>query len=133
MFEELLSGALLAAQPLLVALIGWLSVRVVAWLKTRTDNEFVQHALVKVGNAAFTVVKEVEQVMVSEVTKDGKLTKGDADLAKKTAVAKLKSYLSLPELLRLLNTKDAKVVDEYLASQVEAAVSEVKKSRPLAK
>jgi len=59
-----------------------------------------------------------------EAAADGKLTAEEAAHIKQVAVDKLKSYVSVDELTRLVA---AKSIDSFLGSVVEAQVVESKK------
>lgn len=129
MSEELvkiLGDLAVVVSPLLGALIGWIAVKVKKLIDSKIENETLRLIASKFNSALWSVVKEAEQTVVKEFkakSADGKLTKADGDAIAAAVVAKLKSYLSLDELIKLFGSAEA--VDKAIKSHVEAAVNDL--------
>ena len=56
-----------ALGTVITALLGWISVRVSAWLKAKTKNESIGGALARLTDSVFTAVKLVNQTLKREI------------------------------------------------------------------
>ena len=129
--RDLLWNLFLALSPTLLALVGWLSARLALLIKAKTRNEYLQGVLLRLNDAVWASVREVEQTMVTALkagTVDGKLTETGRQNAKSAAIATVKEHLGpqgLADLCNVLGISGA-VVDNFLGKRVEAAIAESK-------
>lgn len=129
MKELIVKSAIDLAAVLLPLILGLVANLVKKWsdkLKADTDNKLAGAALSKVTTLAYVVVSEVSQTIVADLKAaavDGKLTDEEKAQIKASAVAKLKSYISLDEAKRLIGVGD---IDSFLGTLIESAVSETK-------
>lgn len=132
---KLLGEIAVALSPVIVALVGMLAAYLAKMIKGKVDNQLVEKGLLMLNDGVWTVVKEMEQTMASEFKKaaaDGKLTDDEKRALKSAALMKLKSFVSLDELARLLGLgKDAGAVENLIDSKVEAAVHDLKEAKAL--
>jgi hypothetical protein len=115
---------------ILVPLLGFLGKKLADFISTKTKNEAVKGILLKLDHAAVTVVQELSQTMADkfkEASADGKLSPEESQQLKDLAISKLKSYLSLDEVAKLLSVAD---VQSFLASKIESAIVQVKQANP---
>ncbi len=118
---------LMAMMPLLLAAVSWAVKKLGDKFAADSKSRLTGMALEKVATVAEIVVKELSATLVAEYKKaaaDGKLTAEEKAQIKQIAVDKLKSYLSLDELTRVVA---AKSIDTFLGSVVESEVSNQKK------
>lgn len=93
-----------ALSPLLLAALSWLSLRIAALISAKVKNERVQGILVRLDDAVFLAVREVEQVFVSMLktaSEDGVLTAEERRQAKDAALQAARSYLGTRGLAEL--------------------------------
>lgn len=75
---KLTDVALMALQvvaPVLMAALTWAAAKLAALIRSKVDNEYLRGALVRLDDAVFTAVKELQQTVVAEVkaaSADGK-------------------------------------------------------------
>lgn len=135
--HKIISAILSAILPALFAGIAWLGMRLEAYIRARTKNDYAEGVLVRFQHLLFAVVKELSQTVVDQYKKaseDGKLTSEEKATIKRTAVATLKSYLGatgLAELGKVLGM-DGGALDDYLGTAVEAAVLDLSRATPRA-
>lgn len=123
---QLIGDLMVAISPALVALIGFLAVKLAKFIKAKSDNALVEGGLLKLNDAVFTVVKELEQTMASEFAKaaaDGVISPEEKAMLKAAAMDKLKGYVSFSELSRLFGLSDP---EAFVGAKVEAAVHDLK-------
>jgi hypothetical protein len=113
--------------PVLVAALGWVFVRLAAYIKAHTKNARVQGILLRLNDATFTAVSSLEQTVVTaakESTSDGRLTVRSGEVVKAAAMAAIKSHLGpqgIGELKAILGVQDADL-DSFLSSRIESSV-----------
>lgn len=115
--------------PALAALLAWMSVQVSLWIKNRVHNERIASVLDRLSQLAFTVVQEIQQTVVSNLS--DKANKTALAAARDQAIATLKSHLGdkgLQELMTALGLKDDAAVTRLLVSYVESSVKSMKDS-----
>jgi hypothetical protein len=131
---ELGANILVAGSPALLAALSWLSVRGAQLINAHVGNLYLRGVLLRLDNAVFAAVKEVQLVTVDAIkssAKDGKLTADERIQVKQTAVGAVKSHLGaegLAELAKILGL-DADAVDRFVSSHVEAAVHDLRNAR----
>lgn len=130
-FTEIALVALQILSPVLLAGLTWLAARVAALIQARVKNEHLRGVLVRLEDAVFTAVKDVQQSVVDEIkaaSADGKISASERQRIKGAAVGNVKSYLGpkgVAELGRVLGL-GAGALDGLIASKVEAAVHDIR-------
>lgn len=122
--------AIMALKALLPILLTWATARWDHWVRTKVKNEKLQALLLRVDDAASTAVLSVGQTYADALTRaaaDGKITKGEADEAKRRAVAEAKRQLG-PEgweqWCKLMGNESK--AEDGLSARIEAALKKVK-------
>ena len=67
---KLTDVALMALQvvaPVFMAALTWAAAKLAALIRSKVDNEYLRGALVRLDDAVFTAVKELQQTVVAEV------------------------------------------------------------------
>ncbi len=122
--------------PLILALLGWLGMKLSTLIRTKIKNEMIGGMLARLNDSVFTAVKSVEQTMVRQLkaAKDPEspggtqITKEEGEQVKSAALAEIKSYWGprgLSELGSVLGLESGGL-DKLLESKVEAAVHDTK-------
>jgi hypothetical protein len=125
---------LLIELPLIVVAL-WVAVRVALLLSARQHNERLLTTLTRLENAAYTSVREIEQVLVEGLKArqiDGRLKDDNAQGARSTAMKALMANLGpagLREIRRSLGLPRKTPLDRILISHLEAAVYDLKACR----
>ena len=128
---KVLGEVAVALSPVLIALLGIVAQKVAGLISAKTKSELARSLLLRLDHAVFSVVKELQQVVVEEFKKasaDGKLTDAEKAQIRQVALDKLKSFVSFTELGKLLSIAD---VEGFVASRVEAAVHDLKRDELL--
>lgn len=123
--------------PFLTALLAWVSMKVAAWIRAKTQNEYVAGTLLRLNDSAFTAVKAIEQTLVRELkaaktpaSAGGvRLTAEEAEQVKQAALAEVRSYWGpkgVRELATILGLND-EALQRVLSSKLEAAVHDVRR------
>lgn len=129
--RDLMWSLFQVCSPAILALVGWLSVKLAGLITAHTSNAYVQGVLLRLNDAVWTAVAEVEQTMVKALkagTLDGKLTTTGAENAKAAAVATIKEHLG-PQGIADLGTIlgiTGPAIDAFLGKRVDAAVGAAK-------
>ncbi len=114
-------------QGLIVGLLGWLAMRVGKWLGASTDNEYAKGVLLRLNDAVFSTVMQLEQTLVAELkaaNADGKLTADERKRVRDVAIDLVRDQIG-PKGLE----KAAKVlgldmrIDEFISGRVESEVA----------
>jgi hypothetical protein len=122
---------LTALAPILAALIGWLGVKIAAWITQATSNEMLKGVLTRLDTAVFNVVKETMMTTIDAAKAadaNGQLPAAVGVAAKDAALVKIKSYLGVEgwkQLMLVLGLDDAQAAS-YVATKLEATVHSVK-------
>lgn len=131
------------AIPVVVALFGWLSARLVSWLKTKTKNEVLHGMMTRLNESVTALVLEAEQTLVTEMKKaraadspGGKtLTDNEARNVKKNVLDNLRNMFGqkgIDELKNVLGVDDTGL-DKFLSAKIEGAVLADKRSSMIPK
>lgn len=126
--SDLMWNLFQALSPALVALVGWLSMRLAALIKANTSNAYLQGVLLRLNDAVAIAVRETQQVMVEQLKKTdptGKLTETAKANAKAAAIATIKAHLGpkgITELATVFGVAGP-ALDGLLGARVEAAVA----------
>lgn len=131
--RDLLWQLFQVCSPALLALIGWLSLKLADLIKAKTDNAYVQGVLLRLNDAVWTAVREVEQTMVGALKAtntdgSGKLTETSQANAKTAAINTIKEHLGpkgLAELGDIIGVAGP-ALDQFLGKRVEAVVNAAK-------
>lgn len=117
--------------PLLLVATAWLFARLAALIRAHVHNVVVQGALLRLNDAAQTIVAMLEQTevpLLKQSAATGKLTLDDARMLKAKAITMVKDYLGKNGVATLKQVFDTDALQEVIAAKVEAAVAEGKKS-----
>lgn len=117
---------LTALSPVIVALLGWLAVKVTSTINAKVKNEYLRGVLNRLSSEVIDTVHAVEQIATrSDLTGEAK---------KAMVIDLLKQHYGthgLKDLARVLGvTVDG--LDSYLGTKVEAAVSVMPAKSPKA-
>lgn len=114
--------------------ITWVAVALAAlvakYVIAKIDNETVRKYVGRAWTEVKSAVAEVYQTYVAELkaaSADGKLTDEEKAEAKKKAIALAKSNIGKKGLARLVRILGIDALDDWLGTQVEAAVDLSKK------
>ncbi|MHB1844734.1 MAG: hypothetical protein ACYCWW_07865 [Deltaproteobacteria bacterium] len=122
---------LVLLSPVLLAALAWASARLAQFITAHVKNAYLKNALVRLDDAVFSAVKELEQTLVAEVkasSGDGKLSAADCDRIKRAAMDKVKSYLGMKgiaEIATILGLSP-EALDGVIGTRIEAAVHDVR-------
>jgi len=128
---EYLINILGALSPIVVALLGWVSVKLSGLIKAKTNNAMLEGVLVRLNDTIWAAVKDAEQTMRVELTKakaDGDITKEEYAHIKASVVANIRAHLGMKGLLEIMSVLglDDNGVTKLIGSKVEAAVLDMK-------
>lgn len=119
--------------PVLLAALTWAATKLAFFIQARIKNEYLRNALVRLEDAVFTAVKELDQTVVAEIkaaSADGKITDDEKKRIKEKALASVKSHIGtkgLSELAKVLGLESG-ALDGFLSSKVEAAVHDLRRA-----
>ena len=122
---------LVLLSPVLLAALAWASARLAQFITAHVKSAYLKNALVRLDDAVFSAVKELEQTLVAEVkasSGDGKLSAADRDRIKRAAMDKVKSYLGMKgiaEIATILGLSP-EALDGVIGTRIEAAVHDVR-------
>jgi hypothetical protein len=128
------SQAILALSPVLLAALSWLSLQAAGLIKTRTKHENVKGTLLRLDDAVFVAVRQIQQVIVEQLkaaSADGTLTAEERDQVKTATLDAVRSYVGpkgVLEICKILGLGDAEL-ERVLGPRVEAAVFELNARR----
>lgn len=130
---NILNIASVAAQllaPVLMAALALASTWLAALIRTKVKNEFLRGVMLRLDDAVFAAVKEVEQVIVArlkEASADGTITAQERVAVKNAAIASVKEQLGQQGLVAV-SKAIGDGLDAVLGAKVEAAVHDMKTS-----
>lgn len=119
---------ILALSALLTLALGWLAVRYASWIKEKIKNARIEGILLRLGDAVFKVVRELQQTVVDKAKTDGEWNKEKAEEVKKAAIAKLKEYLGpkgIAEAMAVLGL-DMPGLEKLLSTMIESDVFDLR-------
>src|SRR5690606_3248430 len=94
--------------PVLLAAITWAAAKLAQLIRAKVGNEYLKGVLVRLDDAVFTAVKDLQQSVVEEIklaSADGKITDEEKRRIKDKALATVKSHIGakgLAELAKIL-------------------------------
>lgn len=122
--------------PVLLAALTWAAAKAAELVRAKVKNEYLKGVLVRLDDAVFTAVKELQQSVVDEIKRasaDGKITDEEKRRIKEKALTTVKSHLGnkgLAELAKILGLNGGGL-DGLLSSKVEAAVHDLRRTAPV--
>lgn len=123
--------------PLLLAALTWASVKLAELVRAKVKNEYLKGVLVRLDDAVFTAVKDLQQTVVDQIkaaSADGKITDDEKKEIKRRALEAVKAHLGvkgLSEVGTILGLGGG-AVESLLSSKVEAAVHDLRRATPAA-
>jgi hypothetical protein len=112
--------------PVIGIIVMWASLKLPQWVKAKVQNESVAGVLERLMTLAFTVVQEVQQTFVSNLTEP---TTEQLAVARDKAVTSLKAYLGpkgIEELKKVLGLDGDTAVERLIITFIESAVHNLK-------
>jgi len=82
--------------PLLLAALTWAAAKLAQLIRAKVQNEYLKGVLVRIDDAVFTAVKDLQQTVVEQIkaaSADGKITDDEKKQIKDKALAAVKSHL----------------------------------------
>ncbi len=120
--------------PVLLAGLSWLSVKAAQLISAKVKNEYLKGVMVRLDDAVFAAVREVQQVTVDSLkaaSADGQLTPDERAKVKQAAIDTIKSHLGakgIAEVANILGLENG-AIEKLLSTRVEAAVHDLKSAR----
>ena len=115
--------------PMLLAALGWLSLKLSSYIKAHTQNARIQGILLRLNDAATTAVESVEQTVVASLkasAQSGNLGRSAAEEAKRAAVLQVEATLGgqkgLAEAMQILGITSLDDLKNLIGSKIEAHV-----------
>ena len=127
-------NAVTILSPVILALLGWLSLKAANLIQAKVKNEYSRGVLVRLDHAVFTAVKQVQQTMVAQfkrLSADGKLTEDDKNEVFNAALGRARRYIGadgISQLAHILGLSSP-AFDELLVGKIESAVIDLKGSQ----
>jgi len=121
--------ALKALSPVILALIGWIGVRLNQYIAAKVKNEKMQGMLSRLNDVAVDAVKEVEQTFMGALEKP---TKEDMTKAKDMALASIKTHMGqrgLNEMKKVMGIANEGDLEKMLLSLLESRVLDLKMAK----
>lgn len=118
----------LALSALITFALGWLAIRYASWIKEKIKSVRIEGILLRLGDAAFKVVRELQQTVVDKLKADEKWDGDEAKKVKKAAIAKLKEYIGpkgVQEAFDVLGI-DMPGLEKIIGTFIEAEVHDLK-------
>ena len=123
--------------PVLLAALTWAAAKLAQLIRAKVQNEYLKGVLVRVDDAVFTAVKNLQQTVVEQIkaaSADGKITDDEKKQIKEKALAAVRSHLGtkgLTEAAAILGLGGS-ALEGLLSSKVEAAVHDLRRTAPIA-
>jgi hypothetical protein len=119
--------------PVLLAALTWAAAKLAQLIRVKVRSEYLRQVLVRVDEAVYTAVKDVQQSVVEEIkaaSADGKITDEEKKRIKERAITSVRSHLGpkgITEIGTILGL-DAGALEGFLSSKVEAAVHDIRRA-----
>ena len=119
----------------MLAALTWAAAKLAQLIRAKVQNEYLKGVLVRVDDAVFTAVKDLQQTVVEQIkaaSADGKITDDEKKQIKDKALAAVKSHLGtkgLAEAASVLGLGGG-ALEGLLSSKVESAVHDLRRSTP---
>jgi hypothetical protein len=127
--QKIFIDILVALSPIIIGLLGMIQIKIHNYIQAHTDNKLAETGLLKMNDAVFAVVKEMNQLVVSEFKKanaDGKLTPEEKSTIKQMAINKLKDYISIKELMRIFGFGSEPIAEAFIGTKIESTIASIK-------
>lgn len=121
--------------PVVLAVLTWAAAKLAQLIRAKVQNEYLKGVLVRLDDAVFTAVKDLQQSVVDEIkaaSVDGKITEEEKRRIKEKAISAVKSHLGtkgLAEVAKILGLEGG-ALEGLLSSKVEAAVHDLRRTAP---
>ena len=120
--------------PLAVGAVSWAATRLSGLMTVRLRGDAQQSALTRIDEAAFTVVREMEQVTVNafrSASPRGTLGTNIPSLLHRAALGRVRDHLGPKQMSALAQALglDGDAVNRLIGTRIEAAVYELKRQR----
>lgn len=118
--------ALKALSPVILALLGFIGMRLNQWIAAKVKNEQVQGILTRLSDVSINAVKEVEQTFISTLEHP---TAEDAKKARDAALSTIKSHMGargLDEMKKVLGIEKDGDLEKLLITFLESHVHDLK-------
>ncbi len=131
---NLAAQAIMALSPILLAALSWLSLQAAGLIKAKVKHENVRGILMRLDDAVFVAVRQVQQVVVDQLkaaSADGTLTPEEGRQVKVATLEAIRSYVGpkgVLEICKILGLGDDEL-ERVLGPRVEAAVFELNARR----
>ena len=131
---NLAAQAIMALSPVLLAALSWLSLQAAGLIKTKVKHENVRGTLLRLDDAIFVAVRQIQQVIVDQLkaaSADGTLTPEERRQVKLATLEAVRSYVGpkgVLEICKILGLGDHEL-ERVLGPRVEAAVFELNARR----
>ena len=122
--------------PLLLAALTWAAAKLAQLIRAKVQNEYLKGVLVRVDDAVFTAVKDLQQTVVEQIkaaSADGKITDDEKKQIKEKALGAIRSHLGTKGLTEAANVLGlgGGALEGLLSSKVEAAVHDLRRATPV--
>ena len=122
--------------PLLLAALTWAAAKLAQLIRAKVQNEYLKGVLVRVDDAVFTAVKDLQQTVVEQIkvaSADGKITDDEKKQIKEKALGAIRSHLGTKGLAEAANVLGlgGGALEGLLSSKVEAAVHDLRRATPV--
>ncbi len=119
--------------PLFLGALTWAAAKLAQLIRAKIQNEYLKGVLVRIDDAVFTAVKDLQQTVIEQLkaaSADGKLTDDEQKQLKEKALAAVKSHLGtkgIAEAAAILGLGGS-ALDGLLSSKVEGAVHDLRRT-----
>lgn len=123
---QLTTDALQLLAPVVLALIGWLGLRLQKLIATKVENEKIEGVLLRLEAVVETAVKETAQTFLSNLKSP---TPKDYKKARAMALESIKAYVGprgIEEAKKVLGLQEDGALEKLIASLLEATVHDLK-------
>jgi len=123
--------------PVLLSALTWAAAKLAQLIRAKAQNEYLKGVLVRLDDAVFTAVKDLQQTVVGAIkdaSADGRITDDEKRQIKEKALASVKSHLGtkgIGELAKILGLEGS-ALDGLLSSKIEAAVHDLRRAEAAA-
>lgn len=127
--QPILSQAIEALAPLLLAVLTLASAYAAKLINARVRNEYARGALLRLTDAVSTVVRETQQTTIDDLkaaSEDGRIDESEIEDIKRNAIDRVRTYLGKNGVRELERVFDSDAIEEAIKAKVEAAVFDLK-------
>lgn len=122
---------IIVLSPIILITLTWLSVEIAKLINAKVKNEKARAVLIRLDDAVFMVVRELEQSTVANLkaaNADRKLTDQEIVDIKKTAIDNLFKYMGAEifNLSEILGFKADVALRDFIKGRIEAALHTIR-------